>query len=58
MDAHATLTRGEIDGLLDRLVRGLTGLAADYFGLHRALALVSFLPLIGWLLARTLPETK
>jgi unsaturated rhamnogalacturonyl hydrolase len=29
MDAHATLTRGEIDGLLDRLVRGLTGLAAD-----------------------------
>jgi unsaturated rhamnogalacturonyl hydrolase len=29
MDTHATLTRGEIDGLSDRLVRGLTGLAAD-----------------------------
>jgi FSR family fosmidomycin resistance protein-like MFS transporter len=36
----------------------LTGLAADYFGLHRALALVSVLPLAGWMLARTLPEKE
>jgi MFS transporter, FSR family, fosmidomycin resistance protein len=34
----------------------LTGLIADYWGLHTALALVSGLPLLGWFLARTLPE--
>ena len=34
----------------------LTGLVADHFGLQTALAAVSVLPLVGWFLARTLPE--
>lgn len=34
----------------------LTGLVADQWGLHVALASVSALPVLGWLLARTLPD--
>ena len=36
----------------------LTGVVADYYGLHTALAFVSVLPLAGWFLARTLPEKE
>jgi FSR family fosmidomycin resistance protein-like MFS transporter len=36
----------------------LTGVVADYYGLHTALACVSALPLAGWFLARTLPEKE
>jgi FSR family fosmidomycin resistance protein-like MFS transporter len=36
----------------------LTGVVADYYGLHTALAMVSGLPLAGWFLARTLPEKE